>query len=135
MFIIVSLIYIKIQYDVLFKLIIFKTLTFKVNLVPCLKIITMNILRLREVMSKKDITGKELALRLDITETSLSRILKGSQHPRLELLVKVADTLDVDIKDLFISTKPQKNPKEIIQTIKNSIEDLEALYETIDKKS
>ena len=70
MFIIVSLIYIKIQYDVLFKLIIFKTLTFKVNLVPCLKIITMNILRLREVMSKKDITGKELALRLDITESS-----------------------------------------------------------------
>jgi len=95
----------------------------------------MNILRLREVMSKKDITGKELALRLDITETSLSRILKGSQHPRLELLVKVADTLDVDIKDLFISTKPQKNPKEIIQTIKNSIEDLESLYETIDKRS
>ena len=135
MFIIVALIYIKIQYDILFKLIICKTLTFKVNLVPCLKIINMDILRLREVMSKKDITGKELALRLDITETSLSRILKGSQHPRLELLVKIATTLDVDIKDLFISTKPPKSPEEIIETIKNSIEDLEGVCKTLYKTS
>jgi len=95
----------------------------------------MNILRLREVISKKDITGKELALRLDITETSLSRILKGSQHPRLELLVKIAATLDVDLKDLFISTKPQKNPKEIIESIRGAIDDLEELYNAIDKTS
>ena len=73
----------------------------------------MNILRLREVMSKKDITGKELALRLDITETSLSRILKGSQHPRLELLVKVADTLDVDIKDLLYLPNHRKTRKRL----------------------
>ena len=38
-----------------------------------------------------------------------------------------------DLKDLFISTKPQKNPKDIIQVIKHSIKDLEVLYNAMDK--
>ena len=95
----------------------------------------MKILRLKEILKEKGITGKEFALMVNVTEASVSNLVKGDSIPRKQLLIDIAAALDVDLKDLFISTKPQKNPKEIIQTIKNSIEDLEALYETIDKKS
>ena len=95
----------------------------------------MKILRLKEILKEKGITGKEFALMVNVTEASVSNLVKGDSIPRKQLLIDIAAALDVDLKDLFISTKPQKNPKEIIQTIKNSIEDLEALYDTIDKRS
>jgi transcriptional regulator with XRE-family HTH domain len=95
----------------------------------------MKILRLKEILKEKGITGKEFALMVNVTEASVSNLVKGDSIPRKQLLIDIAAALDVDLKDLFISTKPQKNPKEIIQTIKNSIEDLESLYETIDKRS
>ncbi|AOR27892.1 DNA-binding protein [Formosa sp. Hel1_33_131] len=95
----------------------------------------MKILRLKEILKEKGITGKEFALMVNVTEASVSNLVKGDSIPRKQLLIDIAAALDVDLKDLFISTKPQKNQKEIIQTIKNSIEDLEALYDTIDKRS
>ena len=95
----------------------------------------MKILRLKEILKEKGITGKEFALMVNVTEASVSNLVKGDSIPRKQLLIDIAAALDVDLKELFISTKPQKNQKEIIQTIKNSIEDLEALYDTIDKRS
>ena len=93
----------------------------------------MKILRLKEILKEKGITGKEFALMVNITEASVSNLVKGDSIPRKQLLIDIAAALDVDLKDLFVSTKPQKNSKEIIQTIKNSIEDLEALYAAVDK--
>jgi len=91
-----------------------------------------NILRLRDLLKQKKTTGKSLAERVGVSENTISFILTGKTHPRPELLLKIATALDVDLKDLFISTKPQKNPKEIIGTIKDAINDLEALYDAKD---
>jgi transcriptional regulator with XRE-family HTH domain len=91
-----------------------------------------NILRLRDLLKKKKTTGKSLAERVGVSENTISFILTGKTHPRPELLLKIATALDVDLKDLFISTKPQKNPKEIIGTIRDAINDLEALYDAKD---
>jgi hypothetical protein len=62
----------------------------------------------------------------------VTEFVTNKSHPRPELLLKIATALDVDLKDLFISTKPQKNPKEIIGTIRDAINDLEALYDAKD---
>ncbi len=67
----------------------------------------MSILRIKEILKEKKITGKELVERIGITETSLSRIIKGDQQPRFDLLLQIAETLDVDIRDLFIPTKEE----------------------------
>ena len=91
------------------------------------------ILRLRDLLKQKEITGKSLAEKVGVSDNTISFILTGKTHLRPELLLKITAALDVDLKDLFISTKPQKNPKDIIKTIKNSIEELEALYDRIDK--
>ena len=91
------------------------------------------ILRLRDLLKQKEITGKSLAEKVGVSDNTISFILTGKTHPRPELLLKIAAALDVDLRDLFISTKPQKNPKEIIGTIRDAIDNLEALYEAIDK--
>ena len=95
----------------------------------------MNILRLKELLKEKGVTGKQLAEIVGVSQPAISEFATNKSHPRPELLLKIAAALDVDLKDLFISTKPQKSSKDIIQAIKNSIEDLEALYGTIDKTS
>ena len=95
----------------------------------------MKILRLKEILKEKGITGKELALMVNVTEASVSNLVKGDSFPRKQLLIDIASALDVDLKDLFISTKPQKNPKEIIESIRGAIDDLEELYNAIDKTS
>jgi len=65
----------------------------------------MGILRLKELLKEKEITGKELAEKIGISETGMSNIVKGQSLPRQEVLLQIAKLLDVDIRDLFYSTK------------------------------
>lgn len=65
----------------------------------------MGILRLKELLKEKEITGKELAEKIGISETGMSNIVKGQSLPRQEVLLQIAELLDVDIRDLFKSTK------------------------------
>ncbi|MFV0189742.1 helix-turn-helix domain-containing protein [Empedobacter falsenii] len=65
----------------------------------------MKILRLKEVLKEKGLTGKELAEKVNVTEATISNLAKGDSIPRKELLIQIAEVLDVDIKELFNSTK------------------------------
>ena len=67
----------------------------------------MKLLRLEEVLTDKGVTGKELASKVYVTPTSISRIVTGQTFPKPELLADIAQALDVDIRDLFISTREQ----------------------------
>ena len=91
------------------------------------------ILRLRDLLKQKKITGKSLAEKVGVSDNTISFILTGKTHPRPELLLKIAVALDVDLRTLFISTKPQRSPKEIIDTIRGEMDNLEALYDTLAK--
>ena len=71
-------------------------------------------LRLKEIIQEKNITSKKLAELLKITETSLSRIVNGTQFPKPELLRDIARVLDVDIRELFEPTKNVKNSNEFV---------------------
>ena len=65
----------------------------------------MELLRLKAILKEKGITGKDLAESVDVNPNTISRIVKGSSFPSGELLLKIANELDVDIKDLFYSTR------------------------------
>ena len=93
----------------------------------------MKILRLKEVLKEKKVTGKQLADMVGVSQPAISEFVNNKSQPRPELLLKIAAALDVGLRELFVSTKPQKNPKEIIGTIRDAIDNLEALYEAIDK--
>jgi len=65
----------------------------------------MNLLRLKDVLKEKSITGKELASKVNISETGMSNIVKGQSLPRQDVLLKIAEELNVDIRELFNQTK------------------------------
>ena len=73
----------------------------------------MNLLRLKEVLKERGVSGKDLADRVDVSAQTISNIIQGSNFPKTELLKRIAEELDVDIRDLFVSTKAD-NGKESI---------------------
>ena len=65
----------------------------------------MILLRLKEILAEKKMTGKELADRVGVTQATISTINSGDTFPRGDLLVKIAEVLDVDVRELFHPTK------------------------------
>lgn len=65
----------------------------------------MSVLRLKEVLKEKGISGKNLADSVGVSENTISFIATGKTQPRFDLLLQIAETLDVDVRDLFNPTK------------------------------
>lgn len=57
-------------------------------------------------MAEKQLTSKWLAERLEKSENTVSKWCSNKVQPSLENLVAIAKILDIDVKDLLVSTKP-----------------------------
>lgn len=68
----------------------------------------MGVIRLKEILVEKGISNKLLAEKVGVTPATISYINNGNQFPKEDLLVKISQALDVDIKDLFYSTKDKE---------------------------
>lgn len=68
----------------------------------------MELNRLKVVLVEKKRTGKWLAEKLGKNDATVSRWCTNESQPSLETLVKIANALKVDVKDLLISTKKNK---------------------------
>ena len=60
--------------------------------------------RIKAVLAEKDISSKELAKHMDRTESTVSRWCTNDVQPSVEVFYQIANYLDVDIRDLFVST-------------------------------
>ncbi|MFC4212437.1 helix-turn-helix transcriptional regulator [Pedobacter lithocola] len=60
--------------------------------------------RIRVVLAEKGITNKWLAQNLKKNPTTVSRWCSNDMQPSLETLIKIAEKLAVDVKDLINST-------------------------------
>lgn len=65
----------------------------------------MAVLRIKEIMNLKSMSRDELAKRVDVTTATISNITSEKNFPTITLLLKIAHELDVDVRELFISTK------------------------------
>ena len=61
--------------------------------------------RLKVVLVEQNKTGKWLAEALGKNEATVSRWCTNEMQPSLETLVNIAEVLNVDVKDLLVSTK------------------------------
>ena len=66
---------------------------------------TEKINRLKIVLVEQGKTGKWLAGQLGKNEATISRWCSNTSRPSLEMLMKIAELLDVDSRDLIISRK------------------------------
>lgn len=65
--------------------------------------------RIKELLIIKDISQKELAKKMGKTPNSIAAICNNKSQPHLKDLKKIAQLLDVDIRDLLIPTKIKTN--------------------------
>lgn len=56
--------------------------------------------RIKELCDERGITQKELANKLEISDISLNKTLRG-QYPQLQTLEKIANALNVEVSELF----------------------------------
>lgn len=68
--------------------------------------------RLKEAIEKSDLTQRELAERLGLTETSISRYVRGVRIPRATTIPRIAKVLNVSVESL-LSDEKDEEPEEI----------------------
>jgi transcriptional regulator with XRE-family HTH domain len=61
--------------------------------------------RLKIVLVEQKRTGKWLAEVIGKNEATVSRWCSNAAQPSIETFVQIAETLNVDIRELFVSTK------------------------------
>lgn len=76
----------------------------------------------KEVIKEKGYTVTALAEKLGMKQVSLSRIING--NPTVETLEKIANAINVDVKDFFASSNADKKPKQQLQEVINQLEQL-----------
>jgi transcriptional regulator with XRE-family HTH domain len=61
--------------------------------------------RLKAVLAERHRTGKWLAEIMGRNEATVSRWCSNKSQPPMDTMHKIAELLDVDVKDLLVSTK------------------------------
>ncbi|MEE9364527.1 MAG: helix-turn-helix transcriptional regulator [Cellulophaga sp.] len=61
--------------------------------------------RIKEVLEEKGIKQIWLAEKLGKSYNMVNAYVQNRQQPRLEILMSIAEILDIDVKDLIISNK------------------------------
>ena len=65
----------------------------------------MAVLRLKEIINIKGISRDELASKVGVSSTTISNISSEKNLPTIQLLLKIAEALDVDVREMFMPTK------------------------------
>jgi transcriptional regulator with XRE-family HTH domain len=77
--------------------------------------------RIQEIRKVKGLSQEKLAEKADISSTYLSRIECGRENPTLDMLIKLAIALDVEMWEMFdfghVTSASRKELKESIQSI------------------
>ena len=62
----------------------------------------LNTDKIRHLMKKKDIRSKDLAAKIGISESMMSFILSGLREPSVQILVRIAKTLECSVDDIIM---------------------------------
>ena len=63
--------------------------------------------RIKEVLEEKGIKQKWLAEKMGKSYNMVNSYVQNRRQPSIEILVQIADILDIDVKELLVSTKTE----------------------------
>lgn len=91
--------------------------------------------RIKEIIKEKNLKVSDIAESMGIAQPSLSNLINGKTKPSLDMLERIAEALNISIKELFANDGVTGfiKVKEDIREI-NSITDIEKLLEELKKK-
>ena len=78
-----------------------------------MKVKTLFGMRIKELRKNSGLSQEELAEQVEISSKYLSRVEMGQHFPSIDTLVKLADVLNVELKDFFEFTHETPNPREL----------------------
>ena len=58
-------------------------------------------IRIKDIRNRRGFTQEELAEKIDINPKYLSSIERGKENPTLNTLIKLSESLDVNLNDIF----------------------------------
>ena len=76
--------------------------------------------RIKELRTKKGITQEHLSERMEINPKYLSSIERGKENPTLNTLIKLSESLEVDLGEIFSfieAEDPDKRKSQIISLL------------------
>lgn len=86
----------------------------------------MGILRLKELMAERGMSREELSNKTGVSMTTISNISTEKNFPTFQLLLQLAEALDVDVREMLVSTKrsliTQSEVEEAKELIKKGLE-------------
>lgn len=85
-----------------------------------LKLFGMRIKGLRMI---RKLSQEQLAKRIDISSKYMSRIETGQHFPSFDILTKLANALNVEVKDFFEFAHEAKDARELKKTISNLLKE------------
>ena len=88
-------------------------------------------LRIKEIRKLKGYTQSALAEAIEVDPKHLSRIESGVNYPSMVALVKIADKLEIELKELFVFNHLETSKSlldEMTTTLNNVEEDKLRLY-------
>lgn len=91
-----------------------------------------DLLQIGYYMKLNGISREEMANRLNLTRASITNITSGKTYPSIDLLLKIAEIFNLDIRDLFVPTKVNYTDQleEAKSLIKKGYKILEQLQKT-----
>ena len=63
--------------------------------------------RIKEVLEEKGIKQKWLSAKMGKSYNMVNSYVQNRRQPSVEVLVQIAEILDVDVKELLVSTKTE----------------------------
>jgi transcriptional regulator with XRE-family HTH domain len=88
----------------------------------------MGILRLKELMAERGMSREELSNKAGVSMTTISNISTEKNFPTFQLLLQLAEALDVDVREMLVPTKrsliTQSEIEEARDLIKKGLEKL-----------
>lgn len=80
-------------------------------------------MRMKELRKNVGLSQEELAEKAEISSKYISRIEMGQHFPSIDTLVKLADALNVELKDFFEFAHEAENPKELKRVIEGMLKE------------
>lgn len=81
--------------------------------------------RIKELRKTRGLSQEQLSGKIDIDPKHLSRIESGRSFPSLDTLEKLANALQVEVKDFFEFAHEAKNTRELKEIINNLLKEVD----------
>jgi len=73
--------------------------------------------RLKRLRQRRKLSQEALAEKVGISSKYVSSIERGKENPTLDIMIKLAHTLGVEMEELFAISHEESNPKKLRELI------------------